>query len=249
VTVIYRLFAATNDNRLWVRDPVLSDVNWQHIGHANNVRAMAFGNSMLFAATSDNRLWVRDPVLSDVNWQHIGHANNVVGMTFVNGHLFPAAPSGRLFAATSDNRLWVRDPVLSDVNWQHIGHANNVVGMTHAEARERTYTVKPGDTLAGIARQELGDANRWPEIFVLNRDIVNHRDRILPGQVFTLPGPTPMQPRPRLYTVRSGDTLSRIAQRELGDANRWREIARLNRDVIPNPDLIRPGQVLVILPT
>lgn len=44
-----------------------------------------------------------------------------------------------------------------------------------------------------------------------------------------------MQPRPRLYTVRAGDTLSRIAERELGNANRWREIATLNGDVIPNP--------------
>ena len=76
-----KLFAATSDNRLWARDPVPSDVNWQDIGHANNVRAMAFGNGKLFAATSDNRLWARDPVLSDVNWQDIGHANNVVGMT------------------------------------------------------------------------------------------------------------------------------------------------------------------------
>lgn len=37
-----KLFAATRDNNLSARDPVLTDVNWQRIGHANNVVAMAF---------------------------------------------------------------------------------------------------------------------------------------------------------------------------------------------------------------
>lgn len=44
--------------------------------------------------------------------------------------------------------------------------------------------------------------------------------------------------------VRAGDSLSLIAQRELGNANRWREIFNANRDQISNPDLIHPGQKL-----
>jgi nucleoid-associated protein YgaU len=112
----------------------------------------------------------------------------------------------------------------------------------------QTYTVQPGDTLSGIAQQQLGNANRWPEIFLLNRSIISHPDRISPGQVLTLPGDTPMQPPPRLYIVRRGDTLSGIAQRELGNASRWPEIFERNRDVISDPDRIFPDQVLV-LPT
>jgi nucleoid-associated protein YgaU len=50
----------------------------------------------------------------------------------------------------------------------------------------RTYTVQSGDTLSGIAQQQLGDASRWPEIFLLNRSI-RHPDRISPGQVLILP--------------------------------------------------------------
>ncbi|GIJ08405.1 BTAD domain-containing putative transcriptional regulator [Micromonospora andamanensis] len=38
-----------------------------------------------------------------------------------------------------------------------------------ANGREYTHTVKRGDTLSKIAEQWLGDANRWPEIFALNR--------------------------------------------------------------------------------
>ena len=111
----------------------------------------------------------------------------------------------------------------------------------------RTYTVQSGDTLSGIAQQQLGDASRWPEIFLLNRSI-RHPDRISPGQLLTLPDNTPTQPPSRLYIVRRGDTLSGIAQRELGDAGRWPEILERNRNVVSNPDRIFPDQVL-ILPT
>jgi nucleoid-associated protein YgaU len=55
-----------------------------------------------------------------------------------------------------------------------------------------------------------------------------------------------MHPPPRLYTVRQGDTLSGIAKKQLGDANRWPEIFELNGEVISDPDLIFPGQVLVL---
>ncbi len=46
------------------------------------------------------------------------------------------------------------------------------------------------------------------------------------------------------YTVAKGDSLSKIAKKTLGNANRWREIFDANRDQIANPDLIQPGQVL-----
>ena len=58
--------------------------------------------------------------------------------------------------------------------------------------------------------------------------------------MLTLPGDTPMQPPPRIYIVRRGDTLSAIAQRELGDASRWPEIFERNRDVISDPNRIFP---------
>ena len=50
----------------------------------------------------------------------------------------------------------------------------------------------------------------------------------------------------RTHTVKSGDTLSSIAQKYYGDAGRWREIHGANAGIIPNPDVIRVGQVLTI---
>jgi nucleoid-associated protein YgaU len=114
-------------------------------------------------------------------------------------------------------------------------------------AAPKTYKVKQGDTLSGIAQKQLGKADRWPEIFVLNRAKIRHRDLLTPGQVLTLPGATPVTPKPELYKVKKGDTLSLIAEKKLGDANRWPEIARLNRDIVPDPDEIVPGLVLVIV--
>lgn len=48
------------------------------------------------------------------------------------------------------------------------------------------------------------------------------------------------------YTVKKGDTLSHIAQRYLGDGNRYPEIFDANRDILKDPDMIKPGQVLRI---
>lgn len=52
--------------------------------------------------------------------------------------------------------------------------------------------------------------------------------------------------RQRTYTVVSGDSLSKIAQREYGAAGKWQQIYDANRDQIENPDLIHPGQVLIL---
>ncbi|HEY9854994.1 MAG TPA: GH25 family lysozyme [Stenomitos sp.] len=62
-------------------------------------------------------------------------------------------------------------------------------------AAPRTHTVRQGETLSSIARDELGDANRWSEIYELNRDKIANPNLIYPGQVLTLPGgASPAQP-------------------------------------------------------
>ncbi|HVF39544.1 MAG TPA: LysM peptidoglycan-binding domain-containing protein [Gemmatimonadaceae bacterium] len=48
------------------------------------------------------------------------------------------------------------------------------------------------------------------------------------------------------YTVKSGDSLSKIAKRIYGDANEWHRIYEANRDKIKDPDLIHPGQEFTI---
>jgi nucleoid-associated protein YgaU len=51
----------------------------------------------------------------------------------------------------------------------------------------------------------------------------------------------------RTYTVVKGDSLSKIAQHFYGNAGKWRMIYDANKAVVgDNPDLIKPGQILVI---
>jgi nucleoid-associated protein YgaU len=48
------------------------------------------------------------------------------------------------------------------------------------------------------------------------------------------------------HTVVAGDTLSAIAERYFGDARQTTKILDANRDLLVNPEKIRPGQVLRI---
>lgn len=57
--------------------------------------------------------------------------------------------------------------------------------------------------------------------------------------------PAPQAPAgPAAYTVKGGDTLWRIASKELGAGARWQEIYALNPHQLPNPAKLTPGQVL-----
>lgn len=50
----------------------------------------------------------------------------------------------------------------------------------------------------------------------------------------------------KTYTVKSGDSLWKIAQKSLGKGGRYMEIFNLNKDKLKNANLIYPGQVLTL---
>ena len=152
-------------------------------------------------------------------------------------------------------RAQLRDPVLSVTGRSYsptrplaaapafLGRSRSIKSVAVAQAISQGGRPCWGPTpsirrhLSGIAQQQLGDASRWPEIFLLNPSIRHPTGLPRPGP--DLPDNTPTQP-PRLYSVRRGDTLSGIAQRERGAASRWPESLERNREVISNPDRIFP---------
>ncbi|MGI5262494.1 LysM peptidoglycan-binding domain-containing protein [Streptomyces angustmyceticus] len=128
-----------------------------------------------------------------------------------------------------------------------------------------------GETVWDIAEHFLGDGRRHTELRTLNPHLP--QTSTLPaGTVVHLPhdarpsadrghdhaqaGASPQTERTSAadgsesassqYAVVSGDSLTFIAQKKMGDADRWREIYRANRDEIRDPDLIYPGQHLAL---
>ena len=74
--------------------------------------------------------------------------------------------------------------------------AGNIAGISQVESNIQTaaateqshfYTVKSGDTLSKIAKEQYGEANRYPEIFEANRPMLKTADEIYPGQQLRIP--------------------------------------------------------------
>lgn len=134
----------------------------------------------------------------------------------------------------------------------------------HGERPAPVVTVSRGDTLWGLAEAHLGDGQRWREIAALNRGhdmgagLIFSSGRsiepgwrlILPADASTSPDDTAPAPNhssqdPDSIVVQPGDTLSGVAEDELGNAAMWPRLYEENRRVVgPDPDLILPGQVL-----
>jgi nucleoid-associated protein YgaU len=124
--------------------------------------------------------------------------------------------------------------------------------------RATAYRVKPGDTLSAIAAEQLGDEGRWRELYDMNRDRVAAPTLLRPGISLRLPGgagaasaqvarrPAVGAPGARVHEVQAGESLSLLARRYLGSAQRWPEIYYLNSHKIANPSWIYPGQRLAI---
>jgi len=111
----------------------------------------------------------------------------------------------------------------------------------------QTYVVKAGDSLSKIAQAVYGDLNRWREIYEANKDKIPNPNVIEVGQELVLPsGGQAAQAETRIYEVKAGDSLSKIAQTVYGQASRWEEIFQANKDQIKDPAMIHPGQKLRI---
>ena len=82
------------------------------------------------------------------------------------------------------NKIW--DAIKTIPTWSQEVVAD-IRATGGAAQAEKTYTVKAGDTLSKIAKEMLGDANAYMEIFNANKDVISDPDKIKPGQVLKIP--------------------------------------------------------------
>jgi len=186
----------------------------------------------------------------------LGRVEELTGqqpMLYADGY----AVTAKLGAAAAEYPLWLaqwdtEEPDLAGSPWREwtgwqytdVGLAEGVTGFVDRDRftagiflrEEETafpYTVRPGDTLWALARRFNTTVE---ELARLNG--IQNPNLIYVNQILRIPGLPPVQ---KTYTVQPGNTLWGIARLYGITVN---QIVQLNG--IRNPNLIYPGQVLVL---
>ena len=119
----------------------------------------------------------------------------------------------------------------------------------HVEDTGRHHVVRAGDDLWSLAERYYGDGRDWRKIAAANPKVLTGGpDRLQIGWRLKIPDldDETADKAGQVITVRPGDTLSSIAERELGEASRWTDIYRANRGRLSDPDELSVGVRLVL---
>src|SRR5712672_2035951 len=96
-----------------------------------------------------------------------GSADERDGKLYFHGTVTTQAEANKIWDAIKTIPDWSKE-VVADIKAVSPTPAVGTTGDSGASAN--TYTVKSGDTLSKIAKDKLGDANAYMEIFNANRD-------------------------------------------------------------------------------
>ncbi|NJL31146.1 MAG: LysM peptidoglycan-binding domain-containing protein [Phycisphaerales bacterium] len=116
-----------------------------------------------------------------------------------------------------------------------------------------------------MARKHMGAGKHWQALFNANKDKLKKPQDLRPGMELNVPAiESTTTPQPRTftdldtttvtsrtdtrsttYTVKKGDTLYGIAQRELGNSTRWQDILNANKQQLKGKATnLKPGMKL-----
>lgn len=123
----------------------------------------------------------------------------------------------------------------------------------------KSHTVKPSDTLMGVAKEHYGDVSKWMLIFDANG--LSNKDMLFVGQKLTIPSPEykvkqqPVVKKASLrgsgspgvaHRVQSGDTLRSLAKVYYNDESKWKIIYNANKGSLSGRETVKPGEILII---
>ena len=111
-----------------------------------------------------------------------GSADEREGKLYFHGTVNSQDEANRIWDAVKTVPDW-RNDIVGDIKVTPTAAASGAASGTQAH----TYTVKAGDTLSKIAKEHLGNANAYMQIFEANRDQLNDPDMIKPGQLLKIP--------------------------------------------------------------
>ena len=77
--------------------------------------------------------------------------------------------------------------ILALGNVEGIGCVDDRIEVANPEPEAVFYTVKKGDSLSLISKAQYGDPMKYQVIFEANRPMLEHPDKIYPGQVLRIP--------------------------------------------------------------
>ena len=77
--------------------------------------------------------------------------------------------------------------ILALGNIDNIGAVDDNITVTNPEPEAKFHVVKSGDTLSKISKEVYGDAMKYNVIFEANKPMLEHPDKIYPGQTLRIP--------------------------------------------------------------
>ena len=155
----------------------------------------------------------------------------------------------------SSNELHVGQVIKLPASTSSTSTTPDAPGSTAPAAEGKTHTVTKGETLGDISKSYYGTTKNWKKIVDANPGTSPENLKV--GQKLVIPevagapsnstsGTTLDAAAPAAgdYVIKVGDTLSIIAQKELGSKNRWKEIQEANPGL--DPRSLRAGQKIKI---
>lgn len=85
---------------------------------------------------------------------------------------------------TNSNREKI---ILAVGNVEGVASVSDDISVTNPEPESTFHEVKSGDTLSKISKEVYGDPMKYNVIFEANRPMLEHPDKIYPGQILRIP--------------------------------------------------------------